>query len=52
MIPNVHQLLLDRLEQQGVNTDEAPALLRHLFKILEPSFGIDAAAANSKLHLL
>jgi len=35
MIPNLHRLLFDRLQQQGVNTDEAPALLRDLSKILE-----------------
>ena len=52
MIPNLHQLLLDRLRQQGVNTEEAPALLRDLSKILELSLGIDPAAASSKLQLL
>jgi hypothetical protein len=38
--------------KQGVNTDEAPAFLRDLFKILESNLGIDAATANSKLQLL
>jgi hypothetical protein len=33
MTPNLDQLLLDRLQQQGANTDEAPALLRDLSKI-------------------
>ncbi|MBI5578018.1 MAG: hypothetical protein HY895_02595 [Deltaproteobacteria bacterium] len=31
-IPNLHQLLLDRLNQQGVNINEASALLRDLSK--------------------
>ena len=52
MTPNLHQLLLDRLRQQGINTEEAPALLRDLSKILESSPGIDPAAASSKLQLL
>jgi hypothetical protein len=52
MIPNLHQLLLDRLKQQGVNTDEAQAFLRDLFKILESNPSIDQSAANSKLQLL
>jgi hypothetical protein len=52
MTPNLHQLLLDRLQQQGINTEEAPALLRDLSKILESSPEIDPAAASSKLQLL
>jgi hypothetical protein len=41
VIPDLHQLLLDRLQQQGVNANEAPALLRDLSKILESNPGID-----------
>ena len=52
MIANIHQILLDRLKQQGVNSDEAPALLRDLSKILESNPGIDPGAASSKLHML
>jgi hypothetical protein len=53
MLPNLHQLLLDnRLQQQGVNTDEAPALFRNLAKILESGSEIDSAAASLKLQLL
>ena len=52
MIADIHQILLERLQQQGVNTEEAPALLRDLSKILESNPGIDPAAASSKLHLL
>jgi hypothetical protein len=52
MIANIHQILLDRLKQQGVNSDEAPALLRDLSKILESNPGIDSGAASSKLHML
>jgi hypothetical protein len=39
MLSDLHQLLLDRLQQQGVNTDEAPALPRDLSKILESNSG-------------
>jgi len=52
MGPDIHQLLLDRLQQQGINTEEASALLRDLSKILESSPGIDPASASSKLQLL
>jgi len=46
MTPNLNKLLLDRLQQQDVNINEAPALLRDLIKILNPGVGIDTAAAN------
>jgi len=49
---NVQKILFDRLQQQGVNTNEAPAFLRDLVKILESNPGKDPAAANTKLHLL
>ena len=52
MLPNLHQLLLDRLQQQGVNIHEAPALLRDLSKIRESGIGIDTTTANLKLQLL
>jgi hypothetical protein len=48
----LNQILLDRLQQQGVNNNEAPAFLRDLSKILETNPGIDPAAASSKLQLL
>jgi hypothetical protein len=52
MGPDIHQLLLDRLRQHGVNNEEASGLIRDLSKILESSPGIDPAAASSKLQLL
>jgi hypothetical protein len=52
MQPDLYQLLISRLRQQGVNNDEAPALLRDLSNIIESSPGIDSAAASSKLQLL
>jgi hypothetical protein len=52
MTTDIHQILLERLHQQGVNTEEAAALLRDLSKILEPNPGIDPAAATSRLQLL
>jgi hypothetical protein len=48
-----NRLLPDRLPAtMGVNTDEAPVLLRDLSKILESDTRIDPGMANSKLHLL
>ena len=52
MTPDIRRLLFDRLQQQGVNNDEAPALLRDLSKILESNPGIDPVAASLKLHML
>jgi hypothetical protein len=52
MIPDLHQLLLDRLPATGVNNDEAPALLRDLSNMQGSNPGIDPAATNSKLQLL
>jgi len=52
MAPNLHRLLRDRLQDQGVDINEAPALLRDLSKILESNPAIDPATANSKLQLL
>jgi hypothetical protein len=52
MQPDFFQLLISRLRQQGVNNDEAPALLRDLFNIIESSPGIESAAASSKLQSL
>jgi hypothetical protein len=52
MPPDLHQLLLDRLQLQGVNANEAPAFLRDLSEILKSNHGIDLAATNSKLNLL
>jgi hypothetical protein len=51
MNPDLHRLLLYRLQQQGVTAGEVPALLRDLSKIMD-SGGIDTAAINSKLHRL
>lgn len=52
MTTGIHQILLERLHQQGINTEEAHALLRDLFKILESNPVISPAAASSKLQLL
>jgi hypothetical protein len=52
MAPDLHQLLLDRLRQQGVNSNEATTLLCGLSKVLESHRGIDTTAINSKLHRL
>jgi hypothetical protein len=52
MTADIRQILFERLRQHGVNTEETPALLRDLSKILESNPGIDPAAASSKLQLL
>ena len=52
MISDLNQLFFDRLQQQGINSDEASALLRDLSKILESHPGIDPRLASSKLHML
>ena len=52
MTPNLNKLLLDRLQKQGVNINEAPALLRDLAEIVESHPGIDLVMTNSKLQLL
>lgn len=49
---NIHKILLDRLNQQGVDPNEAPPFLRDLSKIWELSPEIEPAAASSKLQLL
>jgi hypothetical protein len=52
MQPDLYQLLISRLQQQGINSDEAPAMLRDLSNIIESSPGMDSAVASSKLQLL
>ena len=52
MKPDLYLLLISRLRKQGVNNDEAPALLRDLFNIIESSPGIDSTAASSRLQFL
>ena len=52
MQPDLYQLLISRLRQQGVNNDEAPAILRDLSNIIESTPGIDSAGISSKLQLL
>jgi hypothetical protein len=52
MQPDLYQLLLVRLRQQGISYDEAPALLRDLSNIIESSPGIDSTSASSKLQSL
>jgi hypothetical protein len=52
MRPDLYQLLILRLQQQGINSDEAPALLRDLSNIIESTPGMDSAGMSSKLQLL
>ena len=52
MQPDLHQLLISRLQQQGINSDEAPALLRDLSNIIESTPGMESAGISSKLQLL
>jgi hypothetical protein len=52
MQPDLYQLLTSRLQQQGINSDEAPALLRDLSNIIESTPGMNSAGISSKLQLL
>jgi hypothetical protein len=52
MYPSLRELLLERLSRQGMELDDAPALVRDLSNILELNPGIDPATASSKLQLL
>jgi hypothetical protein len=52
MQPDLYQLLISRLRQQGIDSNETPALLRDLANIIESSPGIESAAASSKLQSL
>ena len=52
MIVDIHQILLEGLQQHRINTQEASALLRDLANILESNSGIDPTAASSKFQLL
>jgi hypothetical protein len=52
MRPDLYQLLITRLRQQGINSDEAPALLRDLSSIIESTPGMDLAGISSKIQLL
>ena len=49
---NIHKILIDRLQRQGVDAKDSTAVLRDLSKILEWRPEIDPAAASSKLQLL
>ncbi len=50
MTPDLHKLILDRLQQQGVNVNEVPALLRDMTNILESNPGIDLARQTRNLN--
>ena len=51
MIADIHRILLERLQQHGVDITDS-ALLRDLSKILESHPGIDPAAASLRLQML
>jgi hypothetical protein len=51
MLSDLHYLLLDRLQQQDINTNEAPVLLRDRSKNRESDIGKDPAVAKGKLLL-
>jgi hypothetical protein len=52
MQPDLYQFLISRLQQQGINSDEAPAILRDLSNIIESTPGMDSVGISSKLQLL
>jgi hypothetical protein len=45
-------LLIDRLQQQGIEPDDLPLLLRDLTSILGSDSEIDTAALNARLNVL
>ena len=49
---DIHQLLIDRLQQQGVDSEDAPPFLRDLLKITESNSGLNPDMVNSKIQLL
>jgi hypothetical protein len=49
---DIHQLLLDRLHQQGVDSEDGPPFLRDLLKILESYPDLNPDMVNSKIQLL
>ena len=49
---DIHQLLLHRLQQQGIDPNDAAPFLRDLSKILESDPGIGSETINLKLQLL
>jgi hypothetical protein len=49
---DIHQLLLDRLQHQGLDPHDAAPFLRDLSKILESDPAVDSETVNSKLKLL
>jgi hypothetical protein len=45
-------LLIDRLQQQGIEPDDLPLFLRDLATILRSSSEMDTAALNARLNVL
>ena len=48
----LHQLLIDRLQQQGIESDDLPLFFRDLASILGSDSEIDTAALNARLNVL
>jgi hypothetical protein len=49
---DLHQLLLTRLQQQGIEPDDLPLFLRDLAAILKAKPEPDVAALNARLNVL
>ena len=49
---DLYQLLLTRLQQQGIEPDDLPLFLRDLTEILKSKPGSDVAALNERLNVL
>ena len=45
-------LLIDRLQQQGIEPDDLPLFLRDLAELLRSSHKIDTEALNARLNVL
>ena len=48
----LHQLLIDRLRQQGIEPDDLPLFLRDLAEIRKSKPESDVAALNARLNVL
>ena len=49
---DLHELMLSRLQLQGIEPDDLPLFLRDLTAILKMKPGSDVGALNTKLNLL
>jgi hypothetical protein len=51
-VADLYQLLLTRLQQQGIEPNDLPLFLRDLTELLKSKSGSDVAALNERLNIL